>query len=614
MLYGDYAFAIIRRGSKPDAPRHPWTADFDGFRLTPRSRSTARSGLSEISRRPAGAAGHVFAADADFGLAHCLKGYFAMLSYKQATCRWRSNRADRAPAEREGDAARAGACAALERWIAGDLDRALGDWEADPRRASARRAGVAPHALQLFLARARRARCAPRSSGCCRSGPATCRATARSVVSLLRARGERRLRGRRAVGPRRDRARPGRRLGRARRRARARDAGPPCEGIAWLAGLEPHWDGGNYLLHHLWWHRALFHLERREFDAVLELYDRRFRNLASPLTAGQPDLYVDVQNAASMLLRLELHGVAVGARWDELADKAEARIGDCLSALTLPHWMMALAAAGRDDRRAHARCELKAESAFARVCARWRCRRARRCLHTDAASTLRRSSLMRPPIERHAPARRQPRAAGRPAQLFLDAAMKAERDEDVRLDPRARQSRLRPCRPRAASATRELKRSDIELHVLLDECRHAQPVHGVRHAGRCSRHRRACQRRRARPGVARLALLRSASRSAEIVDDLQSPAGVQRRPLQGRRGRPTVQRHVPVEQHRVEGLVHRQHWIALAASAASVISQLNTLCSMTLCTTVLARSMKSSTISTPHRRRIARAVGADDRR
>ena len=61
-----------------------------------------------------------------------------------------------------------------------------------------------------------------------------------------------------------------------------------------------------------------------------------------------PDLYIDVQNAASMLFRLQRHGVDVGDRWDELADKAEARIGDCLSAFTLPHWMMALAATGRD--------------------------------------------------------------------------------------------------------------------------------------------------------------------------------------------------------------------------------------------------------------------------
>jgi tetratricopeptide (TPR) repeat protein len=120
------------------------------------------------------------------------------------------------------------------------------------------------------------------------------------------------------------------------------------EGIAWLAGLERHWQGKSNFVHHLWWHAAMFRLERREREAVLELYDRRFRDLASPLTAAMPDLYIDVQNAASMLFRLERQGVDVGSRWNELADKAEARIGDCLSVFTLPHWMMALAATGRD--------------------------------------------------------------------------------------------------------------------------------------------------------------------------------------------------------------------------------------------------------------------------
>src|SRR5262249_6410445 len=107
---------------------------------------------------------------------------------------------------------------------------------------------------------------------------------------------------------------------------------------------------------------ALFHLERGEHAEVLALYDRRFRDLASPLTQMQPDLYIDVQNAASMLFRLERRGVDVGARWNEIADKAEARIGDCLSAFTLPHWMMALAATGRDEAAARM---LEAMRAFA---------------------------------------------------------------------------------------------------------------------------------------------------------------------------------------------------------------------------------------------------------
>ena len=125
--------------------------------------------------------------------------------------------------------------------------------------------------------------------------------------------------------------------------------GRRAEGIAWVDGLSHHWEGANNLTHHLWWHCALYHLEHRDFPRVLELYDRRFRDLDSPVTQVMPDLYIDVQNATSMLFRLQRHGVEVGDRWVELADKAEARIGDCLSAFTLPHWMMALAATQRWD-------------------------------------------------------------------------------------------------------------------------------------------------------------------------------------------------------------------------------------------------------------------------
>lgn len=120
--------------------------------------------------------------------------------------------------------------------------------------------------------------------------------------------------------------------------------GRSADGVLFIGELEPRWEQNNHLRHHLWWHRALFHLERREFAVVVDLYDHRFRDLESPLVRAVPDFYIDVQNAASMLFRLELRGIDVGGRWVELADKAEARTGDCLSAFTLPHWMMALAA------------------------------------------------------------------------------------------------------------------------------------------------------------------------------------------------------------------------------------------------------------------------------
>jgi hypothetical protein len=50
-----------------------------------------------------------------------------------------------------------------------------------------------------------------------------------------------------------------------------------------------------------------------------------------------------------MLFRLERIGIGPGNRWNELADRAEARIGDFQSPFTQPHWMIALAAAGRWD-------------------------------------------------------------------------------------------------------------------------------------------------------------------------------------------------------------------------------------------------------------------------
>jgi hypothetical protein len=123
--------------------------------------------------------------------------------------------------------------------------------------------------------------------------------------------------------------------------------GRRSEGIQWLTALAPNWEGSHNLQHHLWWHCALFQLEHGDTAAALELYDTRFRNLAAPLTVASPDVYIDVQNAASMLFRLQRLGVDVGGRWEELADKAEARIGDCQSAFTLPHWLMALIATGR---------------------------------------------------------------------------------------------------------------------------------------------------------------------------------------------------------------------------------------------------------------------------
>ena len=95
-----------------------------------------------------------------------------------------------------------------------------------------------------------------------------------------------------------------------------------------------------------------------------------------------------------MLFRLQRLGVDVANRWEELADKAEARIGDCASAFTLPHWVMALTATGRT---AVAERMIAAMRAFA-----------------NGRGTV-------PPIVRDY------------VQLFLDTALKAGSTTDIRL-------------------------------------------------------------------------------------------------------------------------------------------------------------------------------------
>jgi hypothetical protein len=119
--------------------------------------------------------------------------------------------------------------------------------------------------------------------------------------------------------------------------------------VDWILSAEPFFDGANQIVHHLEWHRAMAHLERREFEAVLWIYDERVRNLGSPLVAAHRDFYLDIVNAASLLWYLRCVGIAVGDRWDELAERAEAKWDDELSAFVLPHWMMALGATGRRD-------------------------------------------------------------------------------------------------------------------------------------------------------------------------------------------------------------------------------------------------------------------------
>jgi hypothetical protein len=113
------------------------------------------------------------------------------------------------------------------------------------------------------------------------------------------------------------------------------------DGIGWLAGREAAWAHCNNFRYHVWWHRALMHLDLGQHDVVLDLYDTEIR-------ADRTDDYRDIANAASLLARLAIDGADVGARWDELADLAERRTGDGCLAFADLHYLLALCGGQRD--------------------------------------------------------------------------------------------------------------------------------------------------------------------------------------------------------------------------------------------------------------------------
>jgi len=91
--------------------------------------------------------------------------------------------------------------------------------------------------------------------------------------------------------------------------------GRPQLGIDWMQARQPFWsakDNNNRV--HIWWHKALFHVELGQYAAALEIYD-------GPLLAAMRPAGLSICNATSLLWRLEMLGCDVSPRWQPLAER-----------------------------------------------------------------------------------------------------------------------------------------------------------------------------------------------------------------------------------------------------------------------------------------------------
>src|SRR5437763_4624003 len=133
--------------------------------------------------------------------------------------------------------------------------------------------------------------------------------------------------------------------------------GRPEDGLGWMAAREALWSTPGHVNQvHIWWHKALFHLELGQDDEALPLYD-------GPRRATQRPLCLSLTNASALLWRLDTLGYDIGERWHDLADLWEDHAdGKCLVFGDI-HAAMAELRSGREalvERRLQAMCETAA--------------------------------------------------------------------------------------------------------------------------------------------------------------------------------------------------------------------------------------------------------------
>lgn len=118
--------------------------------------------------------------------------------------------------------------------------------------------------------------------------------------------------------------------------------GRPEDGLGWMIAREPLWSTEAHVTQtHIWWHKALFHIELGQDEAALALDD-------GPITETQRPLGVSLTNASALLWRLDLLGSALGDRWAGLADIWQGHADGRCCVFTDLHAAMAELGAGRD--------------------------------------------------------------------------------------------------------------------------------------------------------------------------------------------------------------------------------------------------------------------------
>ncbi len=115
------------------------------------------------------------------------------------------------------------------------------------------------------------------------------------------------------------------------------------EGLQFMQHSSPTWTGLNsFMQTHNWWHLALFAIDLGQNDTALQLYDQQVWGVVKAYSQDQI-------GAVSLLARLELAGVDVGDRWQDVANHLQGRTHDQVLPFLDLQYLYGLARAGRPE-------------------------------------------------------------------------------------------------------------------------------------------------------------------------------------------------------------------------------------------------------------------------
>jgi hypothetical protein len=111
------------------------------------------------------------------------------------------------------------------------------------------------------------------------------------------------------------------------------------EGVDFLAEAQRTWvDLNSFMYTHNWWHKALFHISLGDSAAVFDAYDNHVWGI-------EPTYSQDQVGAVSLLARMEIAGLDVGDRWQQLAEYLRPRARDVLQPFLTLQYLYGLARA-----------------------------------------------------------------------------------------------------------------------------------------------------------------------------------------------------------------------------------------------------------------------------